>query len=132
MARRMAKRFEDLNAGHDLSATFDKPPILPCGKDIGDALSCGAPALRQFLNSAWLRPEIVLRTVDHQLRLRKDGSIGSPLHQAPDMVRVEMRDEDCADLRAINSARSHIARQVSRVRLPLTDSGSRVDHDVLV
>jgi hypothetical protein len=47
------------------------------------------------------------------------------------MIGVEMRDEDRANLTAVDAGGLHVGRQVSGVRLPLSDAGAGVDHDEL-
>src|SRR3954464_10859617 len=112
MAGRVTGSLEDLDPRSDLRATFNEPPVVPGRKDVGDALAGGPAALRQFLDATRFRPEPVLGTVHHQFSLWKHGVVCALLHQAPDMVRVEMRNQDCADLAAIDAGSLHVGWQM--------------------
>src|SRR6476661_7383895 len=102
MTRRVADRCEQPDAGSDLSVILDKPPVLPRREYIGDALAGGPAAFSQFLDPAGLRPPLVFSAVDDQFGIGKDGRVGALLHQSPDVIGMEVRDQDRTDLAAVD------------------------------
>ena len=132
MAGRVAGRREQANAGSDFRAVVDQLPVFPGRKHGGDALAGGSAALRQLLDPARIGPPIVFRAVDDQFGVRENGGVGALLHQPPDVIGMEMRDENRADLSAIDARGLHIGGQVGGVGLPLADARACVDHDELV
>ena len=130
MARRVAGRGDHAHAGRDFGVVFDEPPVLPAREDIGDALARRFARLGKFLDPAGLGPPVIFRAADDELGIREDGRVGALLHQAPDMVGMEMRDQDGADLRLVDAGGEHVGGQIGGVRLPLPDTGAGIDHDI--
>src|ERR1700743_815613 len=119
MARCVSARCEESHAGSHFCIILDELPVLPRRKNLSDALARGAAAFRQFLDPTGLCPPLVFGTVDNQLGVGEDGSVGAFLHQPPDMIGMEMRDQDRADLVAVDTGGIHVAGQVCGVSLPL-------------
>ena len=120
MAGRVAGRRKDANARCHLGPFRQASSSSRSGKRWRCA--GGGPAtFGQQLDPARVGPQVILDTVDDQFGLGKHGSVRAPLHEAPDMVRVEMRDQDRADLAAIDAGRLHVGRQMGGVGLPLAD-----------
>src|SRR6476661_9337970 len=102
MAGGMAGRRKQADAGGYFRVVLDQLPVLPGRKHIADALAGGLAAFRQLFDAAGFGPPFVLGAADDQLGVGENGGVGALLHQAPDVVGMEMRDEDGADLAAID------------------------------
>src|ERR1700690_1088116 len=105
MAWRVAISVEDSDAWRDFSAAVDELPVLPFRKVLGDASPCGLAAFGQLVDAPGLSPELVLDAVRHKLGVGERWRVGPFLHQTPDVVRMEMRDEHGADVVAIDARR---------------------------
>src|SRR3984957_21257547 len=103
MARRMAISVEDPDAWRDFGAALDELPVLPLREILGDAPPCGFAAFGQLVDAPILSPELVLDAVRHKLGVGECRRVGPLLHQTPDMVRMEMRDEHSADVVVIDA-----------------------------
>src|SRR3984885_15652752 len=124
MARRMSDRREEPDAARHFGVILDKLPVLPRRKNVSDTLAGRSAAFRQLLDAAGLRPPLVFRAIDDQFGVGEDGGIGAFLHQPPDMIGMEMRDQNRADLAAVDTASLHVGRQVGGVGLPLANTRS--------
>ena len=98
VAGRVAGRIDEADAGGNLLLAFDQLEILP-GREHGvDARAERLAGLGQLLDPARLRPPFVLGGAHDQLGVGEHGRIGALLHQAEDVVGMEVRDQDGADL----------------------------------
>ena len=129
MSGRVAGHRDDTDARRDLGPVLDERPVLPGREDVCDPLRGGAAPFGKLLDAARVGPPVVFDRVHDELGVREDRRVGAPLHEAPDVIGVEMRDEDRADLRVVDPGRLHVGRQIGRVGLPLPDARAGVAHD---
>ncbi len=129
MTRRMPGRIHKPNAGHHFRFTFDQPEILPVGEDRLNAGAERLARLGQLLHAPRFGPPTVLGGTNDQFSVGIVGGVSAFLHQAEDVVGMEVRDQHGADLGGIDPGALQIIGQADRGRLPLTDAGAGIDHD---
>ena len=108
MARSMAGCREEPDSWSHFGVILNEFPVLPGRKNVGDALASGPAAFRQFLDPTRLRPPLVFHAVDDQLGIGEDGGVGAFFHQSPNMIGMEVRDQDRADLAAVDTGGVHV------------------------
>src|SRR5579872_3831246 len=98
MAGRVTVGIENSYARSDFSAALDELPVLPFWKILCDAASSGLTAFGKLVDATVLGPELIFDAVDDEFGVRERRRVRPFLHQAPDVVRVEMRDQNRADV----------------------------------
>src|SRR4029078_11760234 len=98
MAWRVAGRYEETAAVPDLGLAFHLANIFPVRERRLDAPCQSFSCLREPIDHRRIRPEFVFRVGNDDLGVRVERLVRFFLHQAEDMVGMEMRDENGIDL----------------------------------
>src|SRR5262245_17781388 len=102
MARRVAGRVDEADAGSDFRLARDLTDVLP-GREYGlHPAREPSPRLGQTLDDRRVGPELVFDVRYDDFDVGEDRLVGVLLHQAEDVVGVEMGNQDGVDLGRID------------------------------
>ena len=128
VAGRMARRSQASNARQDLDVVPHPRDVRPDRQRRLDAPRQSVPAVRQHREDLRVGPEVVLRRRHDDLAFGKHLGVGVRLHQAEDVIGMEMRNQDRVDVVGTKACRRHVIEHRARGRHPLAP-GAGIDQD---